>query len=96
MKSFRYKAFISYSHQDESWARWVNEEIRQFRSLGREHRLYALTNGKPYANINGAGNMMDIQNKNCHAYEVHYRLILEDSAGIEKYVHPIIANRGTN
>ena len=57
----------------------------------------ALANAKPYAKINGAGNMMDIQNKNCHFYRVYYRLILQDTASDDVvYVHPAIDNRGTN
>lgn len=31
MSSFRYKAFISYSHQDESWGRWVQRALEGYR-----------------------------------------------------------------
>ena len=31
MKEFRYKAFISYSHQDENWARWLQHALEKYR-----------------------------------------------------------------
>jgi len=33
--SFRYKAFISYSHQDERWARWLQHALESYRVPGR-------------------------------------------------------------
>ena len=30
MSKFRYKAFISYSHTDESWARWLHRAIEAY------------------------------------------------------------------
>jgi len=32
---FRYKAFISYSHQDEHWARWLQHALESYRVPGR-------------------------------------------------------------
>jgi tetratricopeptide (TPR) repeat protein len=31
LSQFRYKAFISYSHQDESWGRWVQRALESYR-----------------------------------------------------------------
>ncbi len=31
MKEFRYKAFISYSHQDENWASWLQSALEKYR-----------------------------------------------------------------
>jgi hypothetical protein len=31
MSDYRYKAFISYSHQDESWARWLQHALEAYR-----------------------------------------------------------------
>ncbi len=31
MTDFRYKAFISYSHQDEGWARWLQHALERYR-----------------------------------------------------------------
>ncbi len=31
MTDFRYKAFISYSHQDEHWARWLQHALEKYR-----------------------------------------------------------------
>jgi len=31
MSTFRYKAFISYSHTDEAWARWLHRAIEAYR-----------------------------------------------------------------
>lgn len=31
MTDFRYKAFISYSHQDEHWARWLHHALENYR-----------------------------------------------------------------
>jgi hypothetical protein len=31
MPRFRYKAFISYSHQDEAWANWLHDQLEGFR-----------------------------------------------------------------
>lgn len=31
MAAFKYKAFISYSHQDESWASWLHRELEGYR-----------------------------------------------------------------
>lgn len=31
MSEFRYKAFISYSHQDEAWARWLQRALESYR-----------------------------------------------------------------
>ncbi len=31
MSEFRYKAFISYSHADETWARWLHRSIEAYR-----------------------------------------------------------------
>ncbi len=31
VKPFRYKAFISYSHKDESWARWLQRSLESYR-----------------------------------------------------------------
>ena len=35
MDSPRYKAFISYSHQDEKWARWLQSALERYRVPGR-------------------------------------------------------------
>ena len=35
MDSPRYKAFISYSHQDEKWARWLQSTLERYRVPGR-------------------------------------------------------------
>src|SRR5580765_5668353 len=29
--SFRYRAFVSYSHRDEAWARWLHKAIETYR-----------------------------------------------------------------
>ena len=38
--AFKYKAFISYSHRDESWGRWLHRSIEGYRVpkgvIGRE------------------------------------------------------------
>jgi hypothetical protein len=31
MSAFQYKAFISYSHQDERWAKWLHEALESYR-----------------------------------------------------------------
>ena len=31
MSEYRYKAFISYSHADEAWARWLHRSIEAYR-----------------------------------------------------------------
>lgn len=31
MTDYRYKAFISYSHQDEHWARWLQRALESYR-----------------------------------------------------------------
>ena len=31
MKTLHYKAFISYSHQDEAWARWLQGSLENYR-----------------------------------------------------------------
>ena len=32
MESYKYRAFISYSHADEGWARWLQRRIESFRT----------------------------------------------------------------
>ena len=38
--AFKYRAFISYSHRDESWARWLHRSLENYRVprhlVGRE------------------------------------------------------------
>jgi hypothetical protein len=35
MASFRYKAFISYNHADEAWARWFHRHLERYRIPGK-------------------------------------------------------------
>ncbi len=35
MSHFRYKAFISYSHRDETWGRWLQRALESYRIPGR-------------------------------------------------------------
>ena len=42
MPEFKYKAFISYSHVDEKWAKWVHRSLETYRvpkHIVREHEL---------------------------------------------------------
>jgi hypothetical protein len=55
----------------------------------------AINNGTPYVKINAAGNMMTVDNNNCHDFTVHYRLIFENAAGDFFRLHPVARNRGT-
>lgn len=38
---FRYRAFISYSHADEAWARWLHRALERYRVPARLRRLKA-------------------------------------------------------
>ncbi len=51
--------------------------------------------GHPYVVLNPKKNEMKVKNNNCHAFEVHYRVVLKDPAGNEQTLHPIIDNKGT-
>ena len=35
MSSFRYKAFISYNHADEAWAKWFHRQLERYRIPGK-------------------------------------------------------------
>ncbi len=51
MKSISYKAFISYSHQDESWAKWLHKALESYKvppSLVREMSQSGEAPGKLY------------------------------------------------
>lgn len=52
--------------------------------------------GTPYVKLRWGGRTMEVRNNNCHEFEVHYRLILKNPAGVEKELHPVIENKGTN
>ena len=56
-----------------------------------------LLTGTPYVEINPNGNQMTVQNNNCHEFEVHYRVSLENKNNGEIVrLHPVIKNRGTD
>ncbi|MEM1143609.1 MAG: hypothetical protein AAGI88_13595 [Pseudomonadota bacterium] len=42
MTSFRYKAFISYSHSDVRWARWIQKALETYRLPGKLAQKYDL------------------------------------------------------
>lgn len=50
--------------------------------------------GWPAVSINGSGRQMTARNFNCHEFEVFYRLLLEDDAGNQVYLHPRVRNKG--
>ena len=42
MSDFKYKAFISYSHTDEKWAKWLHRSLETYRvpkHIVQEHGL---------------------------------------------------------
>ena len=50
--------------------------------------------GWPPVSLSGNGRQMTVQNDNCHAFEVHYRLLLRSDDGREVYLHPRLENGG--
>jgi hypothetical protein len=51
---FRYRAFVSYSHANEDWAKCLHRSLETYRVpkhlVGREHRIFCLiVDGKPGA-----------------------------------------------
>ena len=35
MADYRYKAFISYNHADEAWAKWFHSRLERYRIPGK-------------------------------------------------------------
>ena len=50
--------------------------------------------GWPPVSINGSGRQMTVRNDNCHAFDIHYRLLLESTSGEQVYAHPRLRNGG--
>ncbi|MEE4175090.1 MAG: hypothetical protein V2I57_12630 [Xanthomonadales bacterium] len=50
--------------------------------------------GWPPVSINGSGRQMTVRNDNCHEFDIHYRLLLENRSGEQVYAHPRLRNRG--
>ncbi len=50
--------------------------------------------GWPPVSLNGSGRQMTVRNDNCHAFDIHYRLLLESSSGEQVYAHPRLRNGG--
>lgn len=40
-KNFRYYAFISYAHEDETWAEWLHKEVESYKLPATIHKDYA-------------------------------------------------------
>lgn len=50
--------------------------------------------GWPPVRLNGSGRQMTVRNDNCHAFDIHYRLLLRHRNGDEVHVHPRLRNGG--
>lgn len=50
--------------------------------------------GWPPVRLNGSGNQMTVRNDNCHAFDIHYRLLLRHRDGSERHLHPRLKNGG--
>lgn len=50
-------------------------------------------NGWPEGELRANGKQLWVNNDNCETFDVHYRVLLKGPDG-ERYVHPVIQNRG--
>lgn len=54
-----------------------------------------LLTGRPSVDVIADGAQMKVQNNNCHAFTVYYRVVMKNGAGKFVRLHPVIENGGT-